>query len=618
MRTCLPEEVTMNENGSAVDAGKATLEMSVANTGFIVDRIGRDCAPLQYLRELTQNSLEAIRDTPEQRGEIVWDVDWNHYDLTGQFKLAIIDTGIGMTGPEMLTYINQLSSSRHEQSHQKNFGVGAKVAAATKNHAGLLYVSWKDGQGWMVHLWRDSQTGQYGVARPQLEDGSRREYLRISDDIKPDQIKEHGTMVVLLGMTDMQNTIEAPPGIEGRQRWIAKYLNTRYFDFPGNVDVKVREGYQSPRTDTRRNFLRTITGQKPFLDEESDWHGTVPLTGATAHVWILNDRPERTKVGDMFAATGHMAALYQNELYELVSGRSGVARLQLFGVIFGHSRVVIYVEPSGLENLSSNTARTQLLVDGEPLPWAEWAAEFRDNMPDEIKALMEEITSGTSSDDHKQAIKERLRAIRELLRISRYRPTPSGAERVGEEVTGGDPRDLGRKRDSASSGSGGRGGRAGSVYALFTEEEGNPGDLISVDLDPQVQWISVANGTRTYDLLEDRAAKYLVEQNILQVNADFRVFTDMIERWVHQYDDVPAARDVIESAVHEWFEQALVETILGAHALKGSPQWTLEDIGRLWSEEGLTSAVLQRYHVDVNVRRTLGSKLGSLKERVVA
>jgi hypothetical protein len=67
--------------------------------------------------------------------------------------------------------------------------------------------------------------------------------------------------------------------------------------------------------------------------------------------------------------------------------------------------------------------------------------------------------------------------------------------------------------------------------------------------------------------------------------------------------------------VQEWFEQAFVETVLGAQALQGSPQRTLEDIGRLWSEEGLTAAVLQRYHAEVNVRRSLGTRLGSLKDK---
>jgi hypothetical protein len=137
---------------------------------------------------------------------------------------------------------------------------------------------------------------------------------------------------------------------------------------------------------------------------------------------------------------------------------------------------------------------------------------------------------------------------------------------------------------------------------------------------PEVMWISEKHvpPTRTPDLLEDRAAKYLPDQNLLQMNADFRVFTDMIDRWCGAYSDVPGARNTIEEVVHEWFEQGLVETVIGAQALQGSPEWTMEDIGHLWSEEALTAAALQRYHVDINVKRTLGSKLGSVKEKTAA
>ena len=48
-----------------------------------------------------------------------------------------------MTGDELVRYINQLSSSLREQSMTGNYGVGAKIAAATRNHAGLVYMSWK-------------------------------------------------------------------------------------------------------------------------------------------------------------------------------------------------------------------------------------------------------------------------------------------------------------------------------------------------------------------------------------------------------------------------------------------------------------------------------------------
>src|SRR5207244_10065947 len=87
-----------------------TLPLTVKNTGFLLDRLGQDCHPLQFLRELTQNSVQAIQRT-KKTGEIVWDVDWNQYDLTGSMKLCIIDTGDGMTGPEMVEHINKLSSS---------------------------------------------------------------------------------------------------------------------------------------------------------------------------------------------------------------------------------------------------------------------------------------------------------------------------------------------------------------------------------------------------------------------------------------------------------------------------------------------------------------------------
>ena len=109
-----------------------TLPMTVKNTGFLLDRLGQDCHPLQFLRELTQNSIEAIQRAGGC-GNIFWDVDWNHYALTGIMKLCIMDAGDGMTGAEMVEHINKLSSSGAEQSLSGNYGVGAKIAAATRN-----------------------------------------------------------------------------------------------------------------------------------------------------------------------------------------------------------------------------------------------------------------------------------------------------------------------------------------------------------------------------------------------------------------------------------------------------------------------------------------------------
>lgn len=145
--------------------GERTLPFIVANTGFLLERLGQDCHPLQFLRELTQNSIEAMGRSSATDGKIVWDVDWNTYDLSDEaaYKLSVTDNGDGMTGPEMVKFINQLSSSLSEQSLSGNYGVGAKIAAATRNHAGLIYMSWKNGVGAMIHWWKDPSNGVYGL-----------------------------------------------------------------------------------------------------------------------------------------------------------------------------------------------------------------------------------------------------------------------------------------------------------------------------------------------------------------------------------------------------------------------------------------------------------------------
>lgn len=608
----------------SVPAGTQTLPMSVDNTGFMLDRLGQDCSPLQFLREITENALQAVQASDDGGGQVIWDVDWNRLELApGVFKLACIDTGIGMSGPEMLRYINMLSSSMHRQSHDTNFGVGAKVAAATRNHAGLVYLSWQNGIGSMIHLWRDPDTGQYGLKQFELPDGRYTHWVHIEDTIKPAEIKDHGTMVVLLGNELDDNTMQAPKGAASPSRWVARYLNTRYFCFPNCVEVRAREGWEYPRSNTDTNVLRRVTGQEEYLDAHAEASGVRDLESARARWWILKDEPALSQNSGFVASNGHMAALYQDELYEMVAARAGVARLQQFGVIFGYHRVVIYVEPRAEDGhqVISNTARTHLIMDGEPLPWADWAAEFRAELPDEIKNLMDEVTKDSTSTDHREAIRERLKQIRELLKVSRYRRTPSGSATIDEPTVGGKARETNTTRETGDSKGGGRGGRAGDIYALFALADGEPGEEVISEFDPKVDWVSVENGKRIPPDLEDRAAKYLIEENLLLINADFRVFRDMIDRWVKLYEAAGVTaglQPVAEDAVREWFEQALIESVIGVQSMRDSKEWSVEDIAKSLSQEALTTAVMQRYHVDNSIRRALGSKLGSLKDRSAA
>src|SRR4051794_8440988 len=96
-----------------------------------------------------------------------------------------------------VNYTNSAFRSAYEQGHDKNFGIGAKVAAVTRNPNGLRYLSWKDGKGVMVHLVKDHESRQYGLLRHSLSEDNYRNWVPIEDDLKPNQIKDHGTVVVL-------------------------------------------------------------------------------------------------------------------------------------------------------------------------------------------------------------------------------------------------------------------------------------------------------------------------------------------------------------------------------------------------------------------------------------
>jgi hypothetical protein len=115
--------------------------------------------------------------------------------------------------------------------------------------------------------------------------------------------------------------------------------------------------------------------------------------------------------------------------------------------------------------------------------------------------------------------------------------------------------------------------------------------------------------------LDGRAARFLPEQNTLVINGDYLGFVSMIDRWQEQYAYVPGSAAIVKDAVREWFEQALVETVRGMEAQRGLREWNEVDMERALCEEALTAAVMPRYHIDLAVKRLLGQRVGSLKEK---
>jgi hypothetical protein len=369
-------------------------ELAVANPTFLLERVGSECTDL---RELTVDGLDTIAARgADASGRVVWDMDWLRFDAPGGRvrKVSVIDTGTAMTAEQLRCYINQLASSGREQSAGGNVGVGAKVAASSRNRHGLEYRSWHRGQGSLVCFKRPPD-GRWGL-EPQRSQNGRTDFWRpLTEQDKPRLLRgqDHGTQVVLLGRHARLDTTQAPGSVsEAPRRWITRYLNARFLPLPAQVVVLVREHHGRDE----RGHLQHIHGEQHHLERRAVAAAAADLSDAIARRWVLDDdhRGRRREAG-LWTSSGHLAAVFADELYDvLAQTRGGYGRLQDLAIRFGYERVSLHVEPQvNSGRLESNTARTLLLLDHEPLPWSRWAEAFAAAMPEEILRLQERAAS---------------------------------------------------------------------------------------------------------------------------------------------------------------------------------------------------------------------------------
>jgi hypothetical protein len=595
-------------------------DLAVANPTFLLERLGSECTDLQFLRELTVNGLDAIAAQPHPAdGRVVWDLDWQRFDASaGKVrKLTVTDTGTGMTPDQLGRYINQLAASSREQSHTANFGVGAKVAAGSRNPHGLEYRSWHHGHGALVRFKRH-RDGRWGLEPQRWPDGHHDYWRPLGESDKPWLLRgqDHGTQVVLLGRHERDDTTRAPESVtDARHHWITRYLNSRFRQFPQGIEVLVREHHGRAQA----GQLTPAQGERAHVERRAVCGGIVELSDAIACWWVLDDdhRARRREAGT-WTSSGHIVAVTGDELYDqLGQTRGGYGRLQDFGVRFGYERVVIHLEPAvELHRLQANTARTMLLLDHEPLPWTRWGEEFAAAMPDEIRRLQEHAAS-TDGTPRQDAIRSRVASILPLYRLSRYRPTPLPGPSPATGDRDEPPTRTRRARPAAPTAP-----PTKDADSIITGDAVSPnpadgappaagrdledGAETIVDL-PDVAWTSARDGTRAAGDLEDQAARYHPARHELTINADFRAIKDLTTHWQRRYPGVPGAHAVIEAHVREWCEQVLVEVVLAAR----NSTWTQDQLDALLSPTAFTAALLPRHLLHAMLQKRLAQKLGS-------
>jgi hypothetical protein len=616
----------------------STREMRVANIAFLLDRLAADTPPNQQIRELTENALEAIERRQKAgdacEGVIRWDVDWDHLKRTNQYKLSIVDNGDGMTSQQMLDYLNALAvqGANQTQGISQNFGVGAKITALHRNSHGLVYQSWHEGRGSMVKLHRDDKAGVYGLASFELADGP--DWTpRIKDAYKPKIIDRSGTKVTLLGTSEENNTCFPPEDAGGGMNWLITYLTGRYFRVPENIKIQVRVltkyadewPSEEPVPSVKTYNFQTVNGSKALFDQYAEAKGTVPLATADAHWWVFADpREDSKKMSTRGGRTCKVGVVFQEEVYVHLTPPAARRILAGFGIVFGADHVVIYIEPKKTMDIRADTARSRIIINGEDVQeanWFEtWGTEFKERMPSEIKAKIDEIMAKTERDPDGKArerILERLRRIRELLRPTRYRRDNGGKLQAVGQTSGGAGLSGDTQRSSSpGGGSGSRGGRSSDDYlADLVDSGGEPVTSVVVSAkEPNVVWISRADRTREEGELEDLAAEIVGDTltgDLVKANRDFRGYRDLVGFFAREFNpggDPAIARKIVDY-VEEWLEGQLVESIMTTRNLVNGRTWTPADIDRALSSYALTTVMMARFHIVERVKRSLSSDL---------
>jgi hypothetical protein len=593
-----------------------TLGMKVENIGFLIDRLGRDCAPDQYLRELTQNAIEAIIRTGRPDGRIVWDF----VEHNGVRKLCICDNGVGMAGDELVRYINSLSSSGSVQGMDSNYGVGAKIAAATRNPEGLVYLSWQDAVGSGIQLVKDG-SGQYGLLQfPDFRHVFDADKGVLTSDGRK-VIGDSGTCVILLGSEPNEDTAIGPIA-----QWIRKYLNTRYFVIPKNITIQCKT---VGRTDTG---LRPVNGQKWMLDAASMHKGKVELDTAVAHWWILPDAKHKfdTPIGveggkdissmETFSTAylhrGHTALLWKSELFDVHTGNSGYHRLQQFGIFLGVDRVVLYLEPT-LGAITTNTARTELILDEGKPPWLDWADEFKARMPNELREFIDSIDLKVDRKNDDEAIREKIAAVMDLFHVPKYRRSKSGEHALDDIDFTQPPSPSGNATGQGSHTNGGK--KNPQPFFSGPRLNGPTAKKVTVNDLPRTIFKYLENGSRAEGEMEDKAASYIETKadKTLSINGDFRVFQAIIDRYTKQYPNAAGVRQKVQEIAEKWIKLTLCEVIIGAKALQ-SEHWSPQIIEECLTEQALTMAVMPRVLLNQAMKREIYAALGKPTEGVVA
>ena len=588
--------------------------LTIRDIDFTVARQIEQCPKTMMLRELTMNALEAAGKAPEGSRKVIFKA--KRLAETGDAdKLAIWNTGPGMSSEDLDHICDLAASLGKEMALEGNFGMGAKVASLPSNNLGMRYRSCRDGVVSQVVLGK--REGVYGKLIAQFDDGTRASVVDVTEQVEEEAeyaLDQDWTEVVLLGQRKDQDTVRDPYDGDPEQdrQWITTGLYHRFYHVPEGVEVVYQETTH-PR-DGNRNFETIPQRLANFGQSE-----TVEIDGGYKLHYFYDPAYKTTGhnasiSGSVTSSVSTAAIVYRGEMYDVRTGRKWAADAPAFGIPFGARHISVHVElPDTFPARHEAYRRFIQLAQGDQrqLVVEDFAGLVFEHRPDWLVEIINSLApqSSGSTDD----LRKELQDLLNELRVKSHGPrlAPDGIDLVeqggarGAAPTNGsahtekrdekpaEPTDLiisqaGAKKANITKNA----ERAPDIIILRTEEEAEEKDI------------------------GGKAARYVSETNTLFVNLTYPAVADAqehLELRYATYEDPEIMREQVRLAAERLIMGRVGFAVVFAQAKQLRREWTPDDVKAALRPESLSIAADGWRDAVSNIYRALTRKFGVAK-----
>ena len=437
----------------------AATRLRVQDEDFLVAAMIERCPKTMMIRELFKNALEAAATAPAGRRR----VEFSALPVEGVPKLALWNSGRGLTGAELYRMCDIAASIRKESGLDRNFGMGAKVASLPSNQCGMRYRSAHEGAVQEVVIGKFG--GIYGRLLRPGPDGAPTEVIAVTEAARAEgrDPAADWTEVVLLGNAPEQNTVADPYAGSPRSHWtwLVEAVRSRFFRFPDDVEILFREGVANLKQ------ARSLVSLGSRLQALKQYEAVRTPEGITLH-YAFN--PELLAAGRQPHATlwdageGMGAVVYQDEIYSILRGAAWLKEAPSFGIPFLARAVTLLVElpndypvlPEAYREFLRYRSERQeqvrvhdysaLAVRHQPL-WltrllaeAVPRADYVDDIVAEMQAMLDQL--GVALRRPSQAPNFRPRALQDNAAQHPSQPAPFRAEKPPAIILLRDPEDI--------------------------------------------------------------------------------------------------------------------------------------------------------------------------------